>query len=163
MDEDVLSREESLRLLAGVAVGRVVFTIRALPAVQPVSFILDEDSVVFGADAGSQLVAAVRDAVVAFQADDIDPASASGWSVTITGYARQFRYSHAADRLRAMPCPPVPGERRHFVGIRTELVTGVRLGEREGRPAGPGTRAPAGRPHREGPRIPSRPAAAGLR
>lgn len=63
MDEKVLSHEECLRLLGGAAVGRVVFTIRALPAVQPVSFILADDAVVFGAEEESQLAAAVRDAV----------------------------------------------------------------------------------------------------
>ncbi|MEU6806599.1 pyridoxamine 5'-phosphate oxidase family protein, partial [Streptomyces neyagawaensis] len=42
----VLDRQECLRLLAKVPVGRVVYTRRALPAVLPVNFALDSDDAV---------------------------------------------------------------------------------------------------------------------
>jgi len=62
--------------------------------------------------------------VVAFEADDIDPVSNSGWSVTVTGCARQIHQSHMANLLRAMPRPRIPIERQHFVAIRIEPVFG---------------------------------------
>ena len=38
---EILDREDCLGLLASVPLGRVVFTDRALPAIQPVNFVLD--------------------------------------------------------------------------------------------------------------------------
>ncbi len=84
----MLSREECLRLLAVTPIGRLVFTHRALPAVQPVNFVLDGETVVIRTAIGSRLAAATRDAVVAFEIDDIDARTGSGWSVTVLGRAR---------------------------------------------------------------------------
>lgn len=121
-DEDVLSREESLRLLATAAVGRVVFTMRGLPAVQPVSFILVDDGVLIGAT--PTLTAAVRDAIVVLQADDIDPASHTGWSVTVTGRAQDVGARDAKERFQDHSWVT---EELNFMQIPAELVSGLRL------------------------------------
>ncbi|MEV4399798.1 pyridoxamine 5'-phosphate oxidase family protein [Nonomuraea sp. NPDC049607] len=73
----VLSEEECFLLLSSVPIGRIVFTDRALPAVQPVNFCLDGRSIVIRAVTGSKLAAATRRAVVAFEADDFDAARAA--------------------------------------------------------------------------------------
>ena len=71
-----LGRQESLRLMAKVSVGRIVFTRQALPAVLPVNFSLDDaDAVLLRTSATSDLVRAIDGAVVAFEADDVD----AGW------------------------------------------------------------------------------------
>ncbi|MEU8385537.1 pyridoxamine 5'-phosphate oxidase family protein, partial [Streptosporangium sp. NPDC048865] len=44
----ILSRQECLTLLASTSIGRIVFTDRALPAVQPVGFVLDGEDIVIG-------------------------------------------------------------------------------------------------------------------
>lgn len=80
-------RARCLALLTSVPIGRVVYTDQALPAVTPVNFVLDGDEVTILTDSGSALAAAVRGAVVAFQADRIDPATLTGWSVTVVGRA----------------------------------------------------------------------------
>ena len=80
-----LSRDECLRLMASVPVGRIVYTRRALPAVELVNFALDEGDIVIRTDSGGKLAAATRGAVVAFEADQLDPAGQSGWSVTAVG------------------------------------------------------------------------------
>lgn len=67
-----LDRDECLRLMAKNAVGRVVFTDAALPAAQPVNYLLDDEEVVFRTGAGSKLAAATRHVVVAFEIDEID-------------------------------------------------------------------------------------------
>jgi len=85
---EVLSRSECLRLLATTPVGRVALSIGALPVVLPVNFALDGESVVFRTGPGSKLEAATRQAVVAFQADHVDLADETGWSVLLTGVAR---------------------------------------------------------------------------
>ncbi|WP_084965757.1 pyridoxamine 5'-phosphate oxidase family protein [Thermoactinospora rubra] len=53
----VLSRRECLELLASAPIGRIVFTDRALPAVQPVNFRLDGERVVIRTTTGSKLAA----------------------------------------------------------------------------------------------------------
>src|SRR5918995_1902393 len=69
---EVLSREESLDLLASVPLGRIVITQRALPAILPVNFVLDHGSVVIRTGEGSKLAVATPRAVVAFQVDRVD-------------------------------------------------------------------------------------------
>lgn len=64
-----LDRQECLRLLAKVPVGRVVYTRQALPAVLPINFSLDTDtSVLLCTSPASDLVHAVHNVVVAFGA-----------------------------------------------------------------------------------------------
>ncbi|MFY1659227.1 pyridoxamine 5'-phosphate oxidase family protein [Micromonospora sp. WMMD1274] len=55
-----LSRHEALRLLAGVAMGRVVFTQRALPAIRPVNHLLDQGGVIIR----TNLASSVTDTVI---------------------------------------------------------------------------------------------------
>ena len=118
MELQVIPRDEALRLVASVPVGRVVFTLRALPAVLPVNFVLDGDAIVFRTAPGSKLTAAVRNAVVAFQVDQIDPQTQTGWSVLVTGRAGEIHDPAEIARLRARLKPWAPGEREHLSGSR---------------------------------------------
>jgi nitroimidazol reductase NimA-like FMN-containing flavoprotein (pyridoxamine 5'-phosphate oxidase superfamily) len=125
----VLSRDECMRLLTSSVIGRVVFTAAALPAVQPVNFVVDIDgSVVIRTAAGSRLAAAARDAVLAFEVDDFDVATHSGWSVIVTGRARLVRDEVELTRMLALPLTPwAGGERSEFVRIAPEIVSGRRV------------------------------------
>ena len=80
-----LSKQECLALLAAVPVGRVIYTDRALPAAQPVNYLLDGEEIIFRTANGSKLAAATRHAVVGFQVDEIDPRTRTGWSVLGVG------------------------------------------------------------------------------
>ncbi|WP_128381344.1 pyridoxamine 5'-phosphate oxidase family protein [Streptomyces cavernae] len=124
-----LGRRECLRLMAKVPVGRIVFTRRALPAVLPVNFRLDDDgSVVLRTSAGSELVRAVDGTVVAFETDEVDPVAHSGWSVVVTGRATVVTGTAAHERLsRTGPRPWAPSPDGVFVRIEPELVTGREL------------------------------------
>jgi nitroimidazol reductase NimA-like FMN-containing flavoprotein (pyridoxamine 5'-phosphate oxidase superfamily) len=82
-----LDRGTSLRLLATSAIGRVIFTDGALPAAQPVSYLLDHEEIIFRTANGSKLAAATRNAIVAFEVDEIDSVNRSGWSVLGVGHA----------------------------------------------------------------------------
>src|SRR5690349_16567976 len=66
-----LSREESLRLLSDAAMGRVVFTQHALPAIQPVNHVIDDGDIIIRTHLGAAITLAVdgHDAVVAYEAD----------------------------------------------------------------------------------------------
>ncbi|MEU5868922.1 pyridoxamine 5'-phosphate oxidase family protein [Nonomuraea sp. NPDC047529] len=126
----VLSREECLRLLSSTPIGRIVFTDRALPAVQPVNFCLDGESVVIRTSIGSKLAAATRHAVVAFEADEFDPSMRTGWSVTAVGHARAVTDPTEMARLSALPLSPwAPGSRDHYIVVDAEEVSGRRIAE----------------------------------
>jgi len=124
-----LERQECLRLLAEVPVGRIVHTRQALPAVLPVNFCLDGDgAVLLCTAAASELVRAIDGAVVAFEADQVDPVTHSGWSVVVTGAASVVRDPAEHDRLtRTGPRSWAPSPEEVFVRIQPDLVTGRAL------------------------------------
>ena len=123
-----LDRDESLRLLAGVPVGRLIFTVKALPVVRPVNFALVDGLIVLRTAADTTVARKVNDVIVAFEADQLDPATSSGWSVTVTGRAALVTDPTAIARYQAVPLVPwAPGVRDQFVTITTELVEGLRV------------------------------------
>jgi uncharacterized protein len=83
----ILSRAQSLDLLASAQVGRVVLSAHALPVAVPVNYVLDGESVVFRSGGGLKLSAAQAGTVVAFQVDHFDSDLRMGWSVLATGIA----------------------------------------------------------------------------
>jgi hypothetical protein len=125
---EVLSGTECLRLLATVPIGRICYTRQALPAVEPVNFALSDGTIVIRTDGGGKLTAAIRRAVVAFQADDIDPVRRSGWSVTVVGRCEDVTDAAEVARLHGLGLEPwAPGIRDHFIRVRPGIVTGRRL------------------------------------
>ncbi|MBB5782808.1 pyridoxamine 5'-phosphate oxidase family protein [Nonomuraea jabiensis] len=124
----VLSREECLGLLSTTPIGRIVFTEHALPAVQPVNFHLDGRSIVIRTSTGSNLAAATRHAVVAFEADEFDSELRTGWSVTAVGQARAVTDPDEIHRLAALPLTAwAPGSRDHYIVVDAEQVSGRRI------------------------------------
>ncbi|MFD8595447.1 pyridoxamine 5'-phosphate oxidase family protein [Kitasatospora sp. NPDC059646] len=123
---------QCLRLMARHSVGRLVYTRNALPAVQPVRYRLVDGGSVLVDRPDEELLRAVAGSVVAFQADEVDPADGSGWTVTVLGHAD------------AVPPGPASGPPAVAVRIRPEWVSGLRL-----LPARPERRAD--RPRRPGP------------
>ncbi|KAA9378825.1 pyridoxamine 5'-phosphate oxidase family protein [Microbispora cellulosiformans] len=125
---EILTGGECLDLLASTPIGRIVFTDRALPAVQPVNFCLLDGNIVIRTAAGSKLAAAARNAVVAFEADEFDATFRTGWSVTAVGHARAVSEPEEIDRLATLPLSPwVPGTRDHFIVMAPEQISGRRL------------------------------------
>ncbi|GGZ20484.1 pyridoxamine 5'-phosphate oxidase family protein [Streptomyces poonensis] len=131
-----LDRQECLRLLAKVPVGRVVYTRQALPAVLPVNFSLDTDSaVLLRTSPDSDLVRAIDGVVVAFEADEFDAATRSGWSVVVTGRATVVTDPAEHERLsQAGPTSWMPLEDPVIVRIESEMVTGRELRGLRGTP-----------------------------
>ncbi|MER5199959.1 pyridoxamine 5'-phosphate oxidase family protein [Streptomyces sp. NPDC002755] len=127
-----LDAVEALRLLGGVALGRIVFTRHALPAIRPVNHVLVDGEIVIRTHGDAALTRYTRQneaegAVVAYEADDIDPDTHLGWSVVVTGYARLVTDPREAARYRALLRPWVSQKLDHAVRISPDLITGVRL------------------------------------
>jgi nitroimidazol reductase NimA-like FMN-containing flavoprotein (pyridoxamine 5'-phosphate oxidase superfamily) len=125
---EILDRRECLGLLGSVPLGRVVFTDRALPAIQPVNFALDGDDVIIRTSTGSKLGMAMRGAIVAFEADEFDPLGRTGWSVTLVGQARLVEDPDEIALLsRLRLCPWSPGPCDRFVRISGYDLAGRRI------------------------------------
>jgi len=86
MDEgdDLIPEPECWELLASASVGRIALSIRALPAIFPVQYHLNGRNLAVCLG-HHQLPERALNAVVAFAADAIDPASRTGWSVQVQG------------------------------------------------------------------------------
>jgi uncharacterized protein len=125
---EVLDRDECLRLLGGAVIGRVGVSSGALPRVLPVNFRLDGDRILIRTSRGTKLDAATANAVVAFEVDEIDPVAHTGWSVMVTGIARELT---DPGELAGARTPPLahwaPGGDHRVVAISTELVSGRRI------------------------------------
>ncbi|MCX5263993.1 pyridoxamine 5'-phosphate oxidase family protein [Streptomyces sp. NBC_00199] len=126
-----LDRQECLRLLARVPVGRVVYTRHALPAVLPVNFSLDADaSVLLCTARGSDLVRAIEGVVVAFEADEFDVERRRAWSVIVTGRATVVTAPADHARLsRSGPRSWMPIQDPLFVRIESGMIAGRELGD----------------------------------
>lgn len=125
---ETLDEEQCLGLLRTVRVGRLVFTEDALPAVQPVNFRLYRNNIVIRVASGAKLRAATGNAVVAFQADELDPDLREGWSVTVVGHAELILATDELVELSGIWLQPwASGRRDHFIRVQTEKVTGKRL------------------------------------
>ena len=125
---EVLSRDAGLGLLATATLGRVGVSSGALPSVLPVNFRFDGHQILIRTGVGTKLDAAVHNAVVAFEVDEIDPVAHTGWSVMVTGVAREL--TDAGELARAQ-VPPLarwaPGGEDRVIAISTELVSGRRI------------------------------------
>ncbi len=86
---EILSRADCLGLLATRRVGRVAATYGALPVILPVPYRLLDDDVIFVTDTGSRARTSTYEAVIAFEVDDLDPLSRTGWSVLALGMGRR--------------------------------------------------------------------------
>ncbi|MFJ9729218.1 pyridoxamine 5'-phosphate oxidase family protein [Streptomyces sp. NPDC101209] len=123
-----LGREESLALLASVPVGRVGFTVKALPVIRPVNHLVDGETVVIRTRAGSALARSTPvEEILVYEADQLDPLTRTGWSVMITGRAVPVTDPAEAARFRDLLIPWAGEDFDEVVRIRADLVTGYRL------------------------------------
>jgi uncharacterized protein len=124
---ETLTPHQCRTLLDSAPVARVVFTDHALPAILPVTFVVDGESVVFRTAQGSRLARAARGAVLAFEADELNPRTRTGWSVVVTGEAEIEEDQDEMHRLGAVLQPWVPGIKDVFIRIPLTVVTGRRV------------------------------------
>jgi nitroimidazol reductase NimA-like FMN-containing flavoprotein (pyridoxamine 5'-phosphate oxidase superfamily) len=127
---ELLSEEECRVLLADGQVGRVAVTLGALPTVLPVNYGLLDGDIVFLTGDGTKLDAALRNAVVAFEVDEIDPLQEGGWSVLAIGAVREITDGSTLSAAQALGIRPwAHGVRTHFVRLHPEVLTGRRIAE----------------------------------
>jgi uncharacterized protein len=122
---DKLAPQELLDRLASARVGRLAFSHRALPALLAMNYIVDGRELVLQTAAGPALAAAQgRGSIVAFEVDEIDPTTNSGWSVVVTGHLREVTEKSRIERYARCPAFPRDARLRHFLVITPGLVSG---------------------------------------
>ncbi len=123
---EILPFDRCLQLLATVPVGRVSFFADGEIVVLPVNHVLDGQDPVFLTARGSKLSAAEGQDLVAFEADDYDERTQSGWSVLVNGRAQAVYEDAEIQRLShlglhpwvtAMECP-------FWIRIRPTSISG---------------------------------------
>lgn len=123
-----LDRAECFRLLGSLRVGRMVFTDRTAPMVHPVNFTLAGEDVILWTGGGGKLTAATGRGTVAFEADEFDADTHTGWSVVVVGRSEIVT---DVDELVTLADPArrpwAPGRTARAIRIRSEQVTGRRL------------------------------------
>ena len=123
-----LSEAEAVALLATQEVGRLVYTRWALPAVTPVNFVLREGAVWFWTASTSSMWQGVRGSVVAFEVDQLDARTRSGWSVVVLGVAELVTDpAQIESALLNGPEPWIADRKEHLIRIPLKQVSGRRI------------------------------------
>ena len=123
---ETLPLEVCLRLLESVPVGRVSYCTDGEVVTLPVNHVVDGQDVVFRTDRGSKLSAADRRDHVAYEADDYDPRTRTGWSVLVKGHAEVIHEDSEIQRLSHLGLYPwvTAVDRPYWIRIRPTSVTG---------------------------------------
>ncbi|MFB4298556.1 pyridoxamine 5'-phosphate oxidase family protein [Actinomadura sp. NTSP31] len=125
---EILGPRECRDLLRHAEVGRIVFTHNALPAIQPVNYVLDGEDIVFRTSRTSRLATAATGSIVAFEIDAFDAGACMGWSVVAVGPARRVSAPGEIASLEEIELRPRgPGQRDLFIRIRPEMLSGRRI------------------------------------
>jgi hypothetical protein len=138
---EVLDEMACLSLISGGGVGRIGYTGRFGPAVLPVNYHVHEGTIVFRTGMGSAMVADLRTGIadaeyrVAFEIDQMQPATQEGWSVLVQG---AVHFVDSADELAPIAQLGVqawPGDpKEQFIRVIPRHVTGRRIRRVPGRP-----------------------------
>jgi nitroimidazol reductase NimA-like FMN-containing flavoprotein (pyridoxamine 5'-phosphate oxidase superfamily) len=124
---EALTDDECRWLLAGTKVGRVSVTLDALPVIAPVNYVLDGNSIVFRTRSDGMLARACRDAVIAFEIDELAGDGSGGWSVNVVGIATAHEPSENVHALSLGLVSAAGDDRDTFVRLRLGLVSGRRI------------------------------------
>jgi len=129
-----MDEAECLRLISAGGVGRIGFTGRFGPTVLPVNYAVYEGTIVFRTEPDSPLGEDLRTGIehaeskVAFEIDELSPATREGWSVLIQGSSHPV--DSEAERtsvVRSGVEPWAGGEKELFVRVIPTRITGRRI------------------------------------
>jgi len=129
-----LDEQECLRLISAGGVGRVGYTGRFGPTVVPVNYALYEGTILFRTGEHSPMGEDLRTGIehaeskVAFEIDEISPATREGWSILVQGGAHAV--DSEAERASVMQSGVEPwagGEKELFVRVTPTRITGRRI------------------------------------
>lgn len=124
-----ITSAEVLPLLGTVRIGRIAYMHRALPSVQAVSHMIDNGSIIIKTHGRPPAIspAGSGTAILAYEADAIDPETFSGWRVTVTGQATLVRdHEQIARYQQVLPPWPSSGQGQ-YIRLQPSILTGYRF------------------------------------
>jgi uncharacterized protein len=131
---EVLPFGECLQLLDSVPVARVGFLADGELVILPVNHAVDGQDLVFRTARGTKLAAAENQSLVAFEADEYDQQTGTGWSVLVNGRAEVVdgaadlrRLSHLGLHVWVLHAWVTAAERAVWIRIRPASVSGRRI------------------------------------
>lgn len=122
-----MSAGECRDLMGSTSVGRVALVDEDGPIVLPVNFVLDGETVLFRTSPHNTVARYVDSTLVAFEVDEFDDYTQSGWSVLVRGVASFEETDELARDERPRPVPWVDGVRTLLVRITPTSISGRRL------------------------------------
>ena len=136
-----LDEAECMQLISAGGVGRIGYTGRFGPTILPVNFALYEQTIVFRtgqhSPMGEDLRTGIADAEykVAFEIDELSPATREGWSILIQGSAHHVDSEAELAAVRQSGVQAwAGGEKELFIRVVPGRITGRRI-TRTGPPA----------------------------
>lgn len=129
-----ISPAQCRELLATQSVGRVAFVTPDGPRIVPVNFALVDGSVEFRTSPYSAMALTAPGSVVAFEVDELDASTRSGWSVVVVGACeRALDKSDSTFTPQGIPVttPWAGGQRPLVLRIDAADITGRRVGHGE--------------------------------
>ncbi len=136
-----LDEEECLRLISAGGVGRIGYTGRFGPTVVPVNYALHEGTILFRTGQDSPMGEDLRTGIahaeskVAFEIDELSPATREGWSILVQGAAHPVDSEAERGSVMASGVEPwAGGDKELFVRVIPTRITGRRI-RRTARPA----------------------------
>jgi uncharacterized protein len=121
-----LDREECLELLASKAVGRLAYHSEDGLEVLPLNYVLQGDKVLMRTSPHTTLGRQSHMDTAAFEVDEIDDATESGWSVLVRGTVNPLDVDDLPPTT-ARPRPWASGHRMLYLRLRPLSITGRRL------------------------------------
>jgi nitroimidazol reductase NimA-like FMN-containing flavoprotein (pyridoxamine 5'-phosphate oxidase superfamily) len=126
---EILTEEQCVQLLELHDLGRVAVALGGQPEVFPVNYATDGKIVVFRTARGTKLDRSTEGRI-AFEVDDWDPMSGTGWSVMLKGVAEEVKEGADpfAGSLRSRHVTPLaPGQRTLWIAIYPSEISGRRF------------------------------------
>lgn len=124
-----LTAPECWEKLGARGVGRIALPVQPGPAVFPVNYTVDAETIVYRT-APQGAAAPEPGTAVSFQADRIDDHLSNGWSVLITGTAEHLDDPETIQRLTEEHAsePWAGGGRPLWIRVRPDRITGRQVG-----------------------------------
>jgi nitroimidazol reductase NimA-like FMN-containing flavoprotein (pyridoxamine 5'-phosphate oxidase superfamily) len=131
---DALGEAECMELLAGARQGRLVYTSRYGPTALPVTYIIDEGSVVMGTwdpvlfDEDLRTGIAQAEYQIALEADQIDVEAREGWFVLVRGAAHHLDTEAERESFVDAGLEPwIEGIPEHYIRVNPTSIRGNRI------------------------------------
>jgi len=123
-----MDEPECWALLGRMGTGRLAVAVGRQPDIFPVNYAVDARTIIIRTAAGTKLAGAVLGGRVAFEIDEFDAETETGWSVVLHGTAAEVTTLEDVLNTEDLGLRPwAAGEKDRFLRITPFKVTGRRL------------------------------------